>query len=215
MPRNRGRSVAIAAILLSAILPGAGQAPALRILSATPSGDLAALADADQIRIVFSEPMVALGSAPAGEAPSWIRITPAVTGSFFWSGTKTLIFSPDGSLPLLYATRFTVHVDASARSLAGRALDAPYELTFTTPTVRLLSAEWYRHGGRFDRPAVIALQFNQPVRAEDVAGAPARRARAARTGPRRWWPRTPASAGGKRIRQAWRASTRRWLRFDA
>ena len=116
---------------------------------------------------------------PSGTAPPWIRITPAVTGSFFWSGTKTLIFSPDGSAPLPYATRFTVRVDASAASVAGRSLGAPYELTFTTPTVRLLSAEWYRQTGRFDSPAVIALRFNQPVRAGGCRGARARRARAA------------------------------------
>ncbi len=118
---------------------------------------------------IFSEPMVALGSVPPGTPPPWIRITPAVAGSFFWSGTKTLIFSPDGSAPLPYATRFTVRVDGSAASVAGRALGAPYELTFTTPTVRLLSAEWYRQTGRFDSPAVIALRFNQPVRPDDVA----------------------------------------------
>ena len=112
--------------------------------------------------------MVALGASLEPPRRRGFASRPAVAGSFYWSGTKTLIFSPDGSTPLPYATRFTVRVDASATSVAGRALDAPYELTFTTPTVRLLSADWYRQGGRFDSPAVIALQFNQPVRAEDV-----------------------------------------------
>ena len=168
-PRLVQEALAIVAILSLAILPGSSQTPALRILSASPTGELDQLADAGQVRIIFSEPMVALGSVPPGTAPPWIRITPAVAGSFFWSGTKTLIFSPDGSAPLPYATRFTVRVDGSAASVAGRSLGAPYELTFTTPTVRLLSAEWYRRSGRFDSPAVIALRFNQPVRPEDVA----------------------------------------------
>ena len=105
------RGLAIVAILSLAILPGSGQTPALRIVSASPTGELDQLADAGQIRIIFSEPMVALGSVPPGSAPPWIRMTPAVTGSFFWSGTKTLIFSPDGSTPLPFATRFTVRVD--------------------------------------------------------------------------------------------------------
>ena len=70
-------------------------------------------------------------------------------------------------MPLPYATRFTVRVDAAATS-SPAALGAPYEFTFTTPTVRLLGAEWYRETGRFDSPAVIVLQFNQPVRPADV-----------------------------------------------
>jgi uncharacterized protein YfaS (alpha-2-macroglobulin family) len=152
-----------------AILPGASQTPALRILSASPTGELSQLADADQIRVVFSEPMVPLGTVAAATAPPWIRMTPAVSGSFFWSGTRTLIFSPDASAPLPHATRFTVHVDGSATSVAGRGLGTAFDLTFTTPTVRLLSAAWYRQTGAFDSPAVIALQFNQAVRPEDVA----------------------------------------------
>ena len=58
------RGLAIVAILSLAILPGSSQAPALRIVSASPAGELDQLADAGQIRIIFSEPMVALGSVP-------------------------------------------------------------------------------------------------------------------------------------------------------
>src|SRR5207344_614344 len=87
---------------------------------------------------------------------------------FYWSGTKTLIFSPDASTPLPYATTFSVRVDATATSVSGHALGQPYVFTFTTPTVQLLGAQWYRRDERFDRPAVIVLQFNQRVRTEDV-----------------------------------------------
>jgi uncharacterized protein YfaS (alpha-2-macroglobulin family) len=166
--RVSARGFAVTVVLLWAILPGAGQSPSLRIASAGPSGELGELADADEVRIVFSEPMIALGATPAGTAPPWIRMTPAVAGSFYWSGTKTLIFSPDTSAPLPFATKFTVHVDATATSISGRALGAPYDLVFTTPTVRLLGAEWYRQTGRFDSPAVLVLRFNQRVRPEDV-----------------------------------------------
>ena len=206
MPRAGARGLAIVGILFLAILPGASQDAPLRILGASPDGDLADLADAGQIRIVFSEPMVPLGTVLSGAAPPWIRITPAVAGSFFWSGTKTLIFSPDGSAPLPYATRFTVRVDGSAASVAGRSLGAPYELTFTTPTVRLLSAEWYRQTGRFDSPAVIALRFNQPVRPEDAAA----HAHVALT-PHRW----NAPALTAEIRERWRQADPAGLaRFD-
>ena len=47
-----------------AVLSGSAQAPSLRIVSAGPTGDLARLADAEQVRIVFSEPMIASGTIP-------------------------------------------------------------------------------------------------------------------------------------------------------
>ncbi len=74
----------------------------------------------------------------------------------------------DPDTPLPFATNYAVTVAATARSAAGRAIASPYSFNFTTPTVRLLSADWYRKTGRADSPAVIALRFNQPVRPADV-----------------------------------------------
>ena len=51
--------------------------------------------DAGEIRLVFSEPMVALGDAAVTGAPAWITISPAPAGGFYWSGTRTLIFTPE------------------------------------------------------------------------------------------------------------------------
>jgi hypothetical protein len=50
----------------------------------------------------------------------------------------------------------------------GRRLAAPYRFTFTTPTVKLLRLDWYRKNKRYDSTMVLALRFNQPVRAADV-----------------------------------------------
>ena len=158
----------VGALLLAGTMPAITQGTEFRIVSASPTGEVGQLSDADEVRVVFSEPMVALGAVPPVSAPSWVRMTPAVPGSFYWSGTRTLIFSPDASKPLPNATKFTVRVDAAARSASGRVLGSPYEFTFTTPTVRLLAAEWYRKTGRFDGPAVIALRFNQAVRPRDA-----------------------------------------------
>jgi uncharacterized protein YfaS (alpha-2-macroglobulin family) len=159
---------AVAAGVFLAAVSASSQIPALRVVSAGPTGELRQLADADDVRIVFSEPMIDLGVVPSGAAPSWMRLTPAVAGTFYWSGTRTLMFSPDANSPLPNATTFSVRVDSTAKSLAGRTLGTPYEFTFTTPTVRLLGVEWYRKDGRFDRPAVLRLRFNQRVRPEDV-----------------------------------------------
>ena len=166
--RSRERRLAAVAALCLSVLSGSAQAPSLRVVSAGPTGDLTRLADAEQVRIVFSEPMIALGTIPSNTTPPWIRITPAVAGTFYWSGTKTLIFSPDASTPLPFATTFTVRVDAAATSVTGRAMEQPYEFTFATPTVRLLAADWYRKTGRFDSAVVLILRFNQPVRPADV-----------------------------------------------
>jgi alpha-2-macroglobulin len=130
----------------------------LRIVSAGPVGEAATLAEANEIRAVFSEPMVVLGRIPQPVTAPFFRIAPAVKGTFRWSGTTTLIFTPDKPLP--YATEYTVTVDKSAKSVAGKTLDQPYQWTFSTPTIRLLRADWYR---RNSGAVVIALRFNQPV----------------------------------------------------
>jgi uncharacterized protein YfaS (alpha-2-macroglobulin family) len=133
-------------------------AETLRVVSAGPVGETATVAEANEIRVVFSEPMVVLGRIPQPLTVPFVRIAPAVKGTFRWSGTTTLIFTPDKVLPT--ATEFTVTVDKSAKSVAGNTLDQPYRWTFTTPTIRLLRADWYRKG---NGAVVIGLRFNQPV----------------------------------------------------
>ena len=166
--RSRGRILVTAAALSLAILSGSAQGPALRVASASPTGELGQLADLEQVRIVFSEPMIAIGVVPSTSQPSWVSITPALAGTFYWSGTKTLVFSPNPATPPPFATTFTVRIDARATSAAGRVLGQPYEFTFATPAVRLLEAEADRKTGRFDSPVMLVLRFNQPVRAADV-----------------------------------------------
>ncbi|HEX2122212.1 MAG TPA: Ig-like domain-containing protein, partial [Thermoanaerobaculia bacterium] len=139
----------------------ADAANGLRVVSAGPVGEVATLAEANEIRVVFSEPMVVLGKIPNPVTAPFFRIEPAVKGTFRWSGTTTLIFTPNPSLP--FATQYTVTIDKSAKSVGGKTLDQEYRWTFTTPTIRLLSTDWYRKGGRADAPVVIALRFNQPV----------------------------------------------------
>jgi alpha-2-macroglobulin len=144
-------------------------ADTLRVLSAGPTGEVSSLAQANEVRVVFSEPMVTIGRIPQPVAAPFFRITPAVKGTFRWSGTTTLIFTPEPKQKLPYATRYEVVIDSSATSSFGNRLAKPYVFSFTTPTVRLLSTNWYRKNGRADQPVVIGLRFNQPVRAADVA----------------------------------------------
>ena len=84
--RSTVQSLAAAAALSLAVLSGSAQAPSLRIVSASPTGELGQLADADQIRIIFSEPMIALGTPTATAAPPWLRLTPAGSRHFLLVG---------------------------------------------------------------------------------------------------------------------------------
>lgn len=141
----------------------------LRVVQASPQGEAAKLEEVNEIRVLFSEPMVELGRIPDPVKAPFFTVAPGIQGSFRWSGTRLLIFTPAHDVKLPYATTYTVKVDASAACVSGQRLEKPYTFTFTTPTVRLLRAQWYRKGGRFDAPAVFALRFNQPVSPQDVA----------------------------------------------
>ena len=158
------RAAALAVVLASCVLATDAQTPpSLIVQRAGPTGELAELDQANEIRIVFSEPMVTLGRIPQPVTAPFVRIQPAIKGSFRWSGTTILIFTPDPRQPLPYATNYQVTVDASARAVSGRQLAAPYIFRFTTPIVRLLAVDHQRLNNRADGRAVFLLRFNQPV----------------------------------------------------
>jgi uncharacterized protein YfaS (alpha-2-macroglobulin family) len=154
----------IGVLLFLLIATTLSAAEGLRVVSVGPVGETATLAEANEVRIVFSEPMVALGKIPQPVTAPFFRIEPAVKGTFRWSGTTTLIFTPAASLP--YATEFTVTIDKTAKAIGGHTLDQPYRWTFTTPTIRLMRTDWYR---RENGAVVIGLWFNQPVQATTIA----------------------------------------------
>ena len=108
----------------------------LRVVSAGPTGEVASLAEANEIRVVFSEPMVTLGRIPARVTGAVLpRHAGASPGTFRWSGTTILIFTPDPKRPLPYATQYDVTIDATATAVSGRKLARPHRFSFTTPTV--------------------------------------------------------------------------------
>ncbi|HEX9407298.1 MAG TPA: MG2 domain-containing protein, partial [Thermoanaerobaculia bacterium] len=165
---NHPRAISILLLISLLVVPAVRAADKLTIVKAGPVGEVASLAEANEIRVVFSEPMVAIGKIPKVVAAPFFHVTPAVNGQFRWSGTTTLIFTPDAKTPLPFATKFEVTIDASAKSVSGKTLDRPYTFSFITPTIQLLSTSWYRKDGRFDGPVVVALHFNQPVDANTV-----------------------------------------------
>src|SRR5713101_7679439 len=138
----RNATVCILLMLAAAGLQAADNK--LTVVKAGPVGEIASLAEANEIRVVFSEPMVVLGKIPRVVAAPFFHITPPVSGIFRWSGTTTLIFTPDPKTPLPFATKFDVSIDSTAKSVSGKTLDRAYSFSFVTPTIRLLSTSWFR-----------------------------------------------------------------------
>lgn len=140
----------------------------LTIVKAGPVGEIASLAEANEIRVVFSEPMVAVGKVPKKLEVPWFHVAPAINGTFRWSGTTTLIFTPDPKVRLPLATRYDVSIDAGVKAVSGKTLAKAYRFSFITPTIQLRRTAWYRKGGSYDAAIVIGLWFNQPVDAETL-----------------------------------------------
>ncbi|MEA2338043.1 MAG: alpha-2-macroglobulin [Thermoanaerobaculia bacterium] len=157
-----------AGILLFVCAMSAQAADKLTIVKAGPVGEVANLAEANEIRVVFSEPMVVVGKIPKMVAPPWFHVAPEIKGTFRWSGTTTLIFTPDPKTPLPFATKFDVTVDAEAKAVSGKTLGKAYKFSFITPTIQLVRTAWYRKDGKYDAAVVILLWFNQPVDAETL-----------------------------------------------
>ncbi len=152
------KRIAVAFALVVSFSLSAAAAGTLRVVNAGPVGEIASPAEANEIRAVFSEPMVVLGKIPQPVVAPFFRIEPAVKGSFRWSGTTTLIFTPDKQLP--YATEYTVTIDKAAKAVAGATLDQQYTWTFVTPTIRLVNSDHYQ---KSNGAVVIGLRFNQPI----------------------------------------------------
>src|SRR4030095_16742793 len=123
------RTSSLVAVLCTALLfaaPVAAQQSPLTIVNTGPSGSLDSLAQANEICVVFSEPMVTLGRIPNPVTAPFVRIEPAIPGSFRWSAATILISTPDPRQPLPFATEYRITVDTSARAVSGRQLAAPY-----------------------------------------------------------------------------------------
>jgi uncharacterized protein YfaS (alpha-2-macroglobulin family) len=157
-----------AGILLFVFAMTVQAADKLTIVKAGPVGEVANLAEANEIRVVFNEPMIVVGKIPKVLDVPWFHVAPEIKGTFRWSGTTTLIFTPDPKTPLPFATKYDVTIDAAAKAVSGNTLGTAYHFSFVTPTIQLLRTDWYRKDGKFDGAIVIALWFNQPVDGETL-----------------------------------------------
>jgi len=162
------RMVLAALAVLAGVWVCAADRP-LTVVQSGPSQEVRTLEEVNEVRVLFSEPMVMMGRIPDPVTAPFFTISPPIAGGFRWSGTRLLIFTPAHTEALPYATSYTVTVGTSATSVEGKKLAAPHRFTFTTPTARLQGAQWLRKGGRYDSQAVLLMRFNQPVEPQKIA----------------------------------------------
>ncbi len=154
----------VAGALLGLCSPASAQT-ALRIAAVSPSDKASGIESSQTITVTFGEPMVPLGMSSGGG--EFMRIDPAVEGSYQWLGTTTLQFTPSEALSP--ATRFTVTVGEKAVSLNGNRLAAPYSWTFETLRPQLAMSNPVQ-GERWVQPdRSVFLFFNQPIDAAKAA----------------------------------------------
>ena len=166
----RARPLLLALAIVGADASGVllSQERPLVVQSASPSGELTQAADANEIRIVFSEPMVALGGTVT-EVPGWLSITPAVRANYYWSGTRTLIVTADPDQPS--AVRDALCRCGWVRPRGAQQAARSHRRTPLTSR-RQPSGYWERTGtarmDSADANVMMALRFNQPVRPSDL-----------------------------------------------
>src|SRR5262245_33066515 len=92
------RAIALLVVLCAVSVVSAvavQQTAGLSVVSSGPTGEVASLGEAREIRFVFSEPMVVLGRIPQPVVAPFVSISPTIAGTYRWSGTTVLIFTPD------------------------------------------------------------------------------------------------------------------------
>lgn len=165
-PAPSGDEVAVEQVAIDAPEQAQDYVPTLegplRILSATPGGQLQAMQERQPISVTFSRPMVPLGEATSPPEDA-LTIEPAVPGSLRWEGTQTLVFQP--SEPLPPATDFEVTLAPTVSDLDGNTLAESYTWTFQTPRPRLVQSS-PADGADYAAPDdSIRLSFSLPVEA--------------------------------------------------
>lgn len=137
-------------------------APALKVLSATPKGQLN-YTGRQAVTVTFNQPVVALGEESAFSSEDCpISITPAVKGSCRYSGTQTLLFEPEQDWPV--ATRFTVRLKAGFKSaVSGQKLAQSYVYNFTTALPQVNAVRPTNNERWINLYPTLYAVFNMPV----------------------------------------------------
>jgi len=133
----------------------------LKVISATPQGDLNSLDDSKAITITFNRPVVALSGVEKDVDEGPVSIMPEVSGTYRWMGTSTLSFIPDKKLE--YSTRYVVRVKAPITSVVGSIMAKDFDFSFVTPRPQVKRGFPYQEQTQITLEQPIFLEFNQPM----------------------------------------------------
>lgn len=132
-----------------------------RVLAFTPPDQATDILPTSQVTITFSAPMDRAATERA------IAITPRVRGEFHWSDDRTLVFTPESSLPI--STTLTVRVSDRARSSFARTLDPEQTWSFTTLARPFLVSSIPAPDAQYlYTPDRVTLTFNRPMQRDSI-----------------------------------------------
>ncbi len=131
--------------------------PIAAVLEAPQILPVGEVAMESEIRVRFTEPMVAVDKL--GPAPELATFEPPIAGSWKWTDTRVAVFTAKAAR-LAQATDYKVTVKPGIKALSGAVLGEAATGAFSTPPVTLVST--FPNGPqRADAP--IAIQFSQDI----------------------------------------------------
>ncbi|MCU0661318.1 MAG: MG2 domain-containing protein [Myxococcota bacterium] len=141
--------------------PQADSGP-FEVLRFAPEGEVEL---APYVSVTFSQPVVEISTAEAAAEKAPMVVSPKPKGKFRWLGTKTLVFEPEGRMPM--ATQYKVTVAKGTRSALGKPLEKELSFAFATPPLGLKQS--YPTDGPHKLRPVFVLGFDQRIDAKALA----------------------------------------------
>ncbi|MBT8493292.1 MAG: Ig-like domain-containing protein, partial [Deltaproteobacteria bacterium] len=146
----------------SSLLPPVKIANKLEVVRFAPEGKVEL---APRLSVTFSQPMVAVTSQAQAARTVPVELKPMPKGQWRWVGTRTLLFDPEGRMPM--ATRYQVHIPRSVESASGRNLGSDKDWSFETPPPTLV-VKWPQ-GRSIGLEPVIVMVFDQAIDKRRIA----------------------------------------------
>lgn len=136
----------------------------LTVIRNAPVGEVNMASD---VRVTFSQPMVAVSDLETVDSTAPVTITPKVGGTWQWVDTRTAKYKPNARMPM--ATTYKVTVPKGTKSALGAVSRENFTFEFMTPPPRMMKR--YPYSGspqRTDVPMFVA--FDQKVEPARVMG---------------------------------------------
>jgi len=157
------------------LMKTSGKAEPLKIVDYGPTGELPIEMKKPTIYVQFNQPMVPVSKL--GEPlrkSSIMTVTPEISGTYRWYGTKILSFEPDS--PMHRTRSYSVQISKKATSIHGSELREDFEYTILSESLEMLSlmfGTWEElHDATIEIPPEkakrVLVTFNQTVDPEIV-----------------------------------------------